>query len=433
MIYIKGVSTRMRMEPGSVERNLLAYGIVFGIACVIYLIVIAVLNIDTEVSVHRFADAETVFNGDALKTEYPPLALVITLIPRLFASSPFGYNLVFVIEMFVFFMIGLFFMGKLAERHGKNSGRYMLAYTVMMLMMIEFVLDRFDVVPAVLALVSVYCYVCKKYPWAFALLAVGAMIKLYPAILFPLFIIPLITARDWKATFHGTAVFAAVSLAVIIPVIIFQPDMLSGFVGYHTDRPLHVESVLASLIFSLAFIGLTEVWTEFGSSLSDNLRGAWPDVLAPLLTPLMIVSIAILYVVFAYVVKKTKNRTDDCHAYLFAVVMLLSLMLFIMVGKVFSAQYLIWLIPPAIFVLMIVPNQESERRLFILLIAAILMTQMEFAYNVGYLGGGAAINDLGMTMILLRNIIMIILFFILARDVYRRFVDESNVSPADGG
>jgi len=420
------------MEPGSAERSLLIYGVIFGIACVIYLVVIAVLNIDTEVSIHRFADAERVFSGGSLATEYPPLALIITLIPRLFASSPFGYNVMFVAEMFVFFMIGLFFTGKLAERYGKDSGRCMLAYTVLMLMMIEFVLDRFDIVPAVLTLVSVYCYVSRKYAWAFTLLAVGAMIKLYPAILFPIFIIPLIAARDWKATVRGTVVFAAVSLAVIIPVLIFQPDMLSGFVEYQTDRPLHVESVLASLIFPFAFAGLTEVWTEFGSSLSDNLRGAWPDALAPLLTPLMIVSIVILYIVFIHVVKKTKGRTDDCRTHLFAVVMLLSLMLFMMVGKVFSAQYLIWLIPPAIFVLMTV-DPKSERVLFILLIAAMATTQMEFAYNVGYLGGGAAINDLGMTMILVRNIILIVLFFILARDVYYRSAASEDVSLADGG
>ena len=52
-----------------------------------------------------------------------------------------------------------------------------------------------------------------------------------------------------------------------------------------------------------------------------------------------------------------------------------------------------------------------------------ILTQLEFAYNVGYLGGGASINDLGMFVILVRNLLVAAMLWISIREM---------VSPASG-
>ena len=72
----------------------------------------------------------------------------------------------------------------------------------------------------------------------------------------------------------------------------------------------------------------------------------------------------------------------------------------------FSSQYLIWAIAPIAFV---VASRDTgfERRLLWLSALVLVLTQANFAYNAGYLGGGENINDLGMMVILARNVLAV--------------------------
>ena len=416
----------MGLLSDDARREQLIYSAVFGIACIIFLAAVAFLGIESEVMKDRFANAEAMLNGDLHTLEYPPLVLVLIAIPRIFASAPFAYSVGFVIEMFAFFVLGLLVMGKLAKKYGKDEKAAMLGYTVLMLIMTEFAVDRFDIVPAALSVAAVYCFVTKRYTLAFVLLSMGTMIKLYPAVLFPIFLIPFIMNRNWNEVLKGTAVFVIASLAVIIPVMILQPDLLSSTITYHADRPLQIESLASSFIYPFGMLGLTAVTiaaaSRVGNFGSDDLIGGWADPAASMMLPLMIIFIVAVYVLYAYALKKIKDTGDgNDRLYLFANAILLCVTLFIMIGKVFSSQYLLWMIPPLIFVLMLSPDREWKRTVFVLFAAILLITQLQFAYNVGYLGGGENINDIGMMMILVRNIMMVVLLYLIVRPVYDRY------------
>jgi len=422
----------MGLLSDDARREQLVYSAVFGIACIIFLVAVAVLNIESEVMRDRFANAEDMLNGNLHKLEYPPLVLVLIAIPRLFASAPFAYSIGFVAEMFVFFVIGLLVISKLAKKYDRDEKAYMLAYTVLVLLMTEFAIDRFDIVPAILALAAVYCFVTKRYVLAFVLLSMGTMIKLYPAVLFPIFLIPFIMNRNWKKVLKCTAVFVIASLAVVVPVMILQPDLISETIMYHADRPLQIESLASSFIYLFGMLGLTSVTiigvlaSGFGS---DDLVGGWADGAASAMMPLMIISIVAVYVLYAYALKKIKGTgTGSDRLYLFANAILLSVMLFIMIGKVFSSQYLLWIIPPLLFVFMVSDDVKWGRTVFIIFAVILALTQLQFAYNVGYLGGGENINDIGMMMILARNILMVVLLYLIVRPIYDRYFSSRSAS-----
>ena len=425
----------MGMLSVDAKKEQLIYSVIFGIACIIFLAAVAFLDIESEVMRDRFANAEDMLNGNLHTLEYPPLVLVLIAIPRIFASAPFAYSVGFVIEMFAFFVLGLLVVGKLAKKFGKDEKAAMLGYTVLMLIMTEFAVDRFDIVPAALSIAAVYCFVTKRYTLAFVLLSMGTMIKLYPAVLFPIFLIPFIMNRNWNEVLKGTVVFAIASLAVIIPVMILQPDLLSSTITYHAGRPLQIESLASSFIYPFGMLGLTSVTilgvlaSGFGS---DDLVGGWADPAASVMLPLMVILIVSVYILYAYALKKIKDTGDGSdRLYLFANAILLAVMLFIMIGKVFSSQYLLWIIPPLIFVLMLSQDQKWKRTVFILFAVILLITQLQFAYNVGYLGGGENINDLGMMLILVRNILMVVLLYLIVRPVYDRYF-SSRRTPAPG-
>ena len=145
-----------------------------------------------------------------------------------------------------------------------------------------------------------------------------------------------------------------------------------------------------------------------GSFLSDNLRGPLPDAVAEVLMPLMVVAIIAVCVLYAY---RRLGATSDQGMRMAALAMLGCLMAFMVTNKVFSSQYLIWLIPSVLLVIL-VSDERLSRRLNASVLAMFVLTQVNFAYNVGYLGGGANIGDLGMMVILARNLVAVYILYL---------------------
>jgi len=389
----------------------------------------------------RFKDANDVFSGVAPTFEYPPLAMIFVLIPRVFASTELGYNIGFVIEMAIFFMIGLYMTCKIAEALGKSHKIFMLAYVLLMVLMFEFIVDRYDVIPVAITLAAIYCFITKRYMWAFVFLALGTMIKLYPAVLFPVFIIPLIMNNERIEALKGAVAFVAVSAAIILVTMVIQPDMLSYFIGYHADRPLQIESVAASILYPFVLIGLVGRSFEYSYG-SDNIIGPVPDAVAPWLTPLMGVCVLAVYVLYVHILRTIKGKGNgNDRLYLFAGVSLISILLFIVIGKVMSSQYLMWAIPPMLLMFMLSSDDKWAKKVFILFAAVIIIAQVQFALIGGYLGGSAALNDpanavaanIGLIMIIAKNVLLLLVLYLVMRSVYDRYVSLKCSAPAADG
>ena len=409
----------MELQLDEYGRYRLKLAIAYAVACIGFLIAVFALDLYTEVINDRYwKDANPLFNGEIPIMEYPPFALVFMAIPRLFGWTPEAYEVFYVIEVLVFMIIGLIYTDKLAEHFGRDRKNSMLAYSVLMVLLLEFVTDRYDIFPAVLTLMSFYYFVKSRYAWAFILIAIGMMTKLYPAMLFPIYFLLFAVKGEWKEAFKGTAVFIIATLAIVIPVMIVEPDMIWNFLNYHSDRPLQIESVAASLIYPLAMLGLTTVTItsakDPGSFGSDNLIGPIPDAVVGFLSPLMVACVLAVCFYFAFVYRRgDEGGRSKALGLAVAGVMLA----FIVFGKVFSAQYLIWVVPPVVFLLMF-EEDMFRNTLFKVTAAAFIMTQADFVYNVGVLHGGSNINDLGMIIILIRNILTIVMFYLIIKGMY---------------
>ena len=333
-----------------VKRDRLILGILFIAASVAFIVAIHMTGALAEVVKIYFPYADSLFNGVIPDMEYPPFALVFIALPRLFAATEMGYLIVFVAEVAVFFIIGLIVTGKLAKRYNFSQHMAMLIYTILMLLMFEFVVDRFDIFPAILTLLSFYCLVTKRYVWAFALLSIATMTKLYPAVLFPIYLIPLIYNRDWMNALKGAGVFILVAALTILPFILAGSlESATYFLTYHMDRPIQIESTASSIIFLFQALGLTNVDIVFSYG-SDNIVGPWPDAVAPFLTPLMIAAVVAVYAMYAYMLvslRRDGKDNENNRMILLGSAALLSIMAFMIFGKVFSSQYPIWIIPPS--------------------------------------------------------------------------------------
>ncbi len=380
--------------------------VLFLISCIAYLLVVHASGIETEVIRDRFhKNAEPLFHGDMPATEYPPLALLFIAIPRLFGSTEWGYETAYVGQMFVFMVIGLLLASRLARDLGFDRRKAMMIYAILTLLMLEFVLDRFDMIVTVFTLASIVMFIEKRYPAAFFLLACGTLLKVYPAMLFPVYMLFLWQGREFRESAVGTAAFVLTGLAVVAVCLVFEPDAITSFLGYNGDRPLQIESTAATLLYPLSMFGISDMWIQsakdFGSFMSDNLRGSLPDAVAAQLLPVLVICVAAVWVVyFAYILKARRTLAP------MAITCLVCMIMFLTVNKVFSSQYLIWLIPVVLLVCAVCGGCYAKR-LFWMSVLTMVLTQACFAYNIGYLGGGDGINDLGMMLLLARNIVVL--------------------------
>ena len=404
------------------RRDVCLFALMFAIASVAFLLVVGYFDINSEVKTNHFAVADSIIHGILPDVEYPPFALVFLTVPRLFADTPGGYEVAFVAQAYLFFIIGLLLAGKFAKRFNYSQYFAMLAYTVMTLLMLEFVLDRYDIFPMVLTMLSLYCFMTKRYAWAWLILSVATMTKLYPAVLVPVYLMMYLVDKEWKGALKGVAIYIVTALVIMLPIFLLGSDMIQYFLGYHMDRPLQLESTASSFISFAAILGLTKVWTDFGSG-SDNLLGEWPGAVEPFLTPLMVVSLLILYAFGGYLLLKLKKRgryNENNKMIALGMISFAAITLFIIVGKVFSAQYMVWIIPFVLFLLVLPMDYILKRRMLIIFVVAEVLTQLNFAVNVGIYGG--EFNDIGMLIVLARNLLMIALLLLVMNGVRKQLL-----------
>src|SRR5260370_40750635 len=203
------------------------------------------------------------------------------------------------------------------------------------------VAGRFDIIPTALTLFAVICAVQKRWNWAFALLALATLSKFYPATLLVPFLLALQQGAQgkWYAwrKWQPVVVFVGICmLAMCVSLLLSMVGTLAplGFFGY---RPVEVESLSASLLWVLSLLGKTSLKyvTTFGSL---NVLSPLSSGVTSRMTVLLVVGIPYTWWL------QWRRRIDlpmSC---------LLTLLILLITGKVFSPQYLIWVIPLAAYV-----------------------------------------------------------------------------------
>ena len=138
------------------DRVFLIILVLFAIVSALFIICMCMHILYSEVINIYFTYADEVMGGRSPHMEYPPFALFLLMIPRLFTSDPNIYDVIFVAQAYVFFAVGLWTVRRLAAFYNKDQNQMMILYAAFLLLMIQFVLDRHDIFPLVITLVSLY-------------------------------------------------------------------------------------------------------------------------------------------------------------------------------------------------------------------------------------------------------------------------------------
>lgn len=270
----------------------------------------------------------------ALPHEYPLLALIPFLL--VFFSPQHWYQVSFALLM-IALAAGMYLM--LARYKSRKAALAGAAFLVIGGW--ATVAGRFDLVASLLTLGAVILAERKRWNWAFVLLAVAFLIKFYPAIL----LIPFLLAqqmdshRKWNAwrRWQPLALFLGVCVLVMGVSLLLSIEGTIWPLSYFQKRPLQVESFGSSVIWLSTLLKHHPMTFDFQYG-SVNVLHVYASLIARAETVLL--GLSLLYTVWLQWRGKIGLAPSA----------LLTLLIVIVTGKVFSPQYLIWVVPLVAYV-----------------------------------------------------------------------------------
>ena len=330
-----------------------------------------------------------------LYVEYPPGALPMFVVPALgdddgYADRFKGLMVVLGVATLALVALALVVLGVGGRRLAAALGFVALAPAALG----PVVLVNFDLWPAALTAAALAATLHRRPRLGHAALAVAATAKLYPLLLLPLFFLHVRTRRDRRESVAGLAVFVAVAAAIVVPFLVLGPGGVRASVEALVRRPLQIESLGSSLLLAAHQLGLYDpsVNSDYNS---QNLGGGLPDALAAASALALLAALAAVYVLFS-------RRAGSSQALVAAAAAIVAAS--VVLGKVLSPQYLVWLVP-------LVPLVAGRRGLVAsaLLAAALLLTQLWFPSRYGEV---VALEPAGW-LVLARNLTLLALLGVL--------------------
>jgi len=281
--------------------------------------------------------------------EYPPGALVVFYLPYLASHNLAGYGTAFTFEMLFFDVIGLLFVLGLGKKAGISPWTSLIGFTLAMVAIGSIMVQRFDMVPAVITLGAVYAFRRGNYKIAWAILAIGTMTKLYPALLAPLFLIYQWRRGGLRSVIPSVATFAVATLLIAAPLLALNSHGFISSFTVQSQRPLQLESTYSSLLLLGNSLGLIKAQPVQGP-ISLNIDSSLAGPLARCSFIFMGLGLLTVYGLYyrncRRLVRSPARVAPDAPAladllnYSFV-----AIVVFMVTSKVFSPQFMVWLYP----------------------------------------------------------------------------------------
>jgi len=301
--------------------------------------------------------------------EYPPGSIAAFLAPLLLHAVA-GYNLAFKFTVATA-GIGVVSAGAVVLRLLRADPlRTFSTYAVIAASPVALgavVLNRYDLWPALIMVAALAAVLDGRDRIGFGLLALGCVVKIYPAVALPVILIHVARTRGREAVVRAVKSFAIVFVICVAPFALLSPGGLGYSVYTQTIRQLQLESLAASILLGADAIGAYSASIVPGKPGSLDLGGTLPNVLGVLTTLLLVAALAA--VVLAY------WRADESADTLILGVVA-SITAFIAFSKVISPQFLVWFVPLVPLIARRVGLIAST-----LLLGAFVATQIEVVYE----------------------------------------------------
>jgi hypothetical protein len=267
------------------------------------------------------------------------------------------------------------------------------AYGALTLLCGALAVNRYDAAVALTVAAALLCLTLRRPGGAGAALGLGFALKLTPALLLPL---ALVLQDTRRRVLVAAAAFIVAAALPFVPFVLHDAATAAQPFTYHAERPLQLESVLATPWAAGALAGAAHprVVHAYGS---QNFAGRGPDVLAALSPWLLALAVGAVYVLAWR--RRARLRAEPALVPVAALAVLLAA---ICTSKVLSPQFLIWTFP--VVALCVVQPQRLARLAAVAVAAAVLLTQVEFPARYWALVG---LQSGPLALLMARNLLLV--------------------------
>jgi uncharacterized membrane protein len=270
--------------------------------------------------------------------EYPPGAFAVFMPPTAFGAD--HYNAAFKSLMAICGAVTIVLVALVLAELGASqrhvvAGVALLAVSPVALGPIS--LNTYDAWPALLTVLALWLLLRERWLWAFAVLGLAVSAKVYPLVLVPLAAWLVWRREGTRRVVVALAVLVVVAAAVIAPFAAYSAHGVYESFHAQATRGLQIESLGASILLVLDRLGVYDAHVvETTGVAGRNLTGGTAGVAAALLLALEALAVVTVWVLYA--------RTNDLRARL-PLAFAAAVAGFLAFTKVFSPQYLVWLLP----------------------------------------------------------------------------------------
>lgn len=268
---------------------------------------------------------------------YPPGSLLFFVAPGLLAGDCAVYLDHFKIELLVLSMVGVVATAWIARRLRQPLAPTLLLYSCALPLLGSIVPQRYDLAPAIVVLLAAAAWLRGWRTAAWALLALGTLTKVYPALLLPLFSSLEWRGYGWRSMLRGWLTFICLVFAGLLPFLLAAPQETLRVFGAQAGRGLEVESTLALLLLAGRLFGLPAAAEYNGYLNTWEVTSPYGEILQ---IALLALQGGLLLLLWARFHRSPDTGPADLIRYAAA-----CLVVALVASKVFSPQFMIWLFP----------------------------------------------------------------------------------------
>ncbi len=203
---------------------------------------------------------------------------------------------------------------------------------------------RFDLLPALLSALAVLATLNGRAATAGVAIALGSLVKLYPAVLVPVLVLPWLLQRDWRRVARFAAAGLTAFVLVVVPVYALVGDAIWSPVTYQGQRGLQIETVAAGvlLIRGLLTETLARLTFDFGAV---HVAGSLAERILALQLPVLVAGLGGIALLAYRRFRREIERLGAIQPGSLVSVVAATIGALLVTNKVFSVQYVVWLLP----------------------------------------------------------------------------------------
>jgi len=331
--------------------------------------------------------------------EYPPGAFAVFLPPTAFGAG--HYNAAFKTLMALCGVATIFLVALVLAEVGVSRTRLRVGVTLLALAPVALgpiSLNTYDAWPALLTVLALWLLLRGWDVPAFAVLGLAISAKVYPLVLVPLAAWYVWRRSGSRRTALAVGVLVLVAAAVIAPFAAYAPHGVYESFHSQAARGLQIESLGASALLVFDRLGVYHARVvETTGVAGRNLAGGTAEAVAAVLLVLEVLAVATVWVLYA--------RVGELRARL-PLAFAAAVAGFLAFTKVFSPQYLVWLLP-------LVVAGGSAVAIALAAVAVVLAQVWFFHY------GALFRLEWPVWLLLVRDLTMVALYLVLVAELVR--------------